>query len=770
MKRIPSIVLCTAALIAACLVPSLSAGASSGSQPPASRVTLVLAPYLTWEDLSPSTTPTLLRLVDEGAIGAANVRGRVRNPGSIPAPTESALGISSGAWAIPGKDALASFVATEAYEGSGTASAAYERVYGKPLGSARIGYFGLPAVQRANELDSNDAIIGTLGQAISDAGGLTAAIGNSDVGYTSSNLRFERPAAAVAADMLGRVNAGDVSADMLTTDASAPYGRKTDLMRFSAAFERVEQLATAHRGPSLVVLDPGDLTRAQEFASQATTESAAAQRVRALRTLDAVTKLAADNAGPDSVVIVISQALSTDDLGNPQGLGPCIVTGPGWRGYLTSASTHREGVVTNLDVTATILEQLGVERPVQVLGNGMFSEPSSLDAAARIAHLTDMNNVATSVDTAKAGVLNIYIGFAVLVLAVAAVVLTRAHLWRVEVADRAAAILQGTVLLLLAVPISSWLMFLVVRYPSTPVVAVLTLVGMSLLVWGASIVLWRRFGQRVPVIGLTVLTATVILAEQLVGAPLSFVNFFGYSPLPAARFYGMGNEAASILFGASIAGLALALDQWPDSKWAGMLSRYGIAVVGVVVVGVAAAPFFGANVGVAIWGSIGFGLAWMLMNKRRITWKAVALMFAGVVVLIGAFAAVDLLGGGEQTHLGRALTSADQGGVEQLWTIVVRKAETNMRVFTRTNWSWVLVAVLVFLGYMRLRPKGDFAEALAENPRFADALTVTIAAGSLAFFTEDSGIVIPALIMLFTGAGIVWLMLMRLRGQGAESE
>jgi len=144
-------------------------------------------------------------------------------------------------------------------------------------------------------------------------------------------------------------------------------------------------------------------------------------------------------------------------------------------------------------------------------------------------------------------------------------------------------------------------------------------------------------------------------------------------------------------------------------------------------------------------------------------------MFVGVVLLIGAFAAIDLLGGGEQTHLGRSISSAEQGGAEQLWTIAVRKAETNIRVFTRTNWSWVLVAVLAFLGFMRFRPKGDFADTLVENPRFADAITVTLIAGGLAFFTEDSGIVIPALIMLYTGAGIMWLMLVRLghRGEGA---
>ncbi len=770
MKRIRSILICVVALAAACFVSAGNARAADGtSRPPAQRVTIVLAPYLVWEDLTPQTTPTLLRLAQDGAIGAANVRARVRALGGVPSPTESALCISAGAWAMPPADALAPFVATESVEGSVTAAEEYRRVYGTPLGSARIGYLGLPQVQRFNVEESTDAFVGVLGQAVADAGGLTAAIGNSDIGYPGATVRFDRPAAVVVSDLDGRVNAGDVSAELLTGSVESPYGRRTDLSRFAAVLQRVDQLTTSHRGPSLVVLDPGDMTRAREFASQATTESAQAQRIAALRTLDEVVSLAMRSAGDDGVVIVVSQALNTSQDGEPEGLGPCIISGPSWSGYLTSPSTHRAGIVTNLDVAATVLDQLGIKRPVQILGNPMsaVSGPSAVDE--RISHLRDMNAVATSIEMAKATVLNLYIGFAVVLLCIAAFVVSRAHLWRATTARRVAAVLQGAVLLVLAVPISSWLMFVVVRYPSTAVTAVLTLLGVSLVMWVGALALWRAATPRVPIIALMSVTVIGILVEQYFGAPLSFVNFFGYSPLPAARFYGMGNEAASILFGASLAGLALVLDEWRDATWAPTARRYGIVVLGVLVVGTAAAPFLGANVGVAIWGAVGYGLAWMLMNGRAVTWRTVAVMLLGVVLLIAAFAAVDLLGGGEQTHLGRSLSSAEQGGPGELWTIAVRKAETNMRVFTRTNWSWVLVAVLGFLGFMRLRPKGDFADTLTENPRFADAITVTLIAGGLAFFTEDSGIVIPALIMLYTGAGIMWLMLARLGDRDEET-
>ena len=164
----------------------------------------------------------------------------------------------------------------------------------------------------------------------------------------------------------------------------------------------------------------------------------------------------------------------------------------------------------------------------------------------------------------------------------------------------------------------------------------------------------------------------------------------------------------------------------------------------------------------AIWGIVGFGLALVLMNGRRLNWKLALAIALAVVVVIAAFSAIDLFGGGEQTHLGRALTSAEQGGVGQLWTIVARKAQTNARVFGHTNWSWILVAVLAFLGFMRIRPKSDLADTLAENPYFAHAIVVTLVAGGVAFFSEDSGIVIPALIMLYTGVVLSWLVLSRL--------
>jgi len=160
---------------------------------------------------------------------------------------------------------------------------------------------------------------------------------------------------------------------------------------------------------------------------------------------------------------------------------------------------------------------------------------------------------------------------------------------------------------------------------------------------------------------------------------------------------------------------------------------------------------------------VGFAVAWALMNGYKVTWRLAGAALVVIVVVVAAFSIADLNAGDSQTHLGRAWQSAEQGGASMLWTIVERKAETNLRVLTRTNWSFILVGVLAFLGFMRWRPQGDFAAALDDNPHFSAAMAACLIGGLAAYFTEDSGIVIPALIMVYLAAGILYLMLDRIR-------
>ncbi len=174
---------------------------------------------------------------------------------------------------------------------------------------------------------------------------------------------------------------------------------------------------------------------------------------------------------------------------------------------------------------------------------------------------------------------------------------------------------------------------------------------------------------------------------------------------------------------------------------------------------VAALPSLGANAGVAVWATMGFILLWFLLNSKKFNGKVILIMVAAVIVVVGAFIAVDLLGPGSESHLGRLVTDIMRGGFGQLWTMVARKLATNFRVFGRTNWVYILLAVIIYLLYMRVRPSGDFAAMLKKNPAFGQMMITILVTGILAFCTEDSGIVLPALMVISLGIAIVWLML-----------
>ncbi len=769
MTRAWPIVALIATLAVAGLVDAPRAVAST-STPSAQHVTIVLAPYLTWADVTATSTPNLWRLAEKGAVGSVNARSRMREPGQPASPVESALGLSAGAWAQPEFSAAAAYNATETVAGNQTAEDIYRTVFGDGMNGAQIAYLGLPATQQVNDAKGADIVVGSLGQAVRDANGLTAAVGNSDSWTGAGQAKPARPAAVAAADIRGLVRYGDVSTDLLRSSPSAPNGVATDLERFEDVYRRADNYAKGHKGPSLVVLDAGDPVRARRFAGMVTPEVRDAQWSAALRTLDRVVGMAEKRSGPDGVLIVVSQSLYSTAEGIPAGLGPVIVSGQGWGGYLTSASTHRVGVVTNADVTATAIEAMGIPRPVAVLGDPMVPVAAPNALAEKRTHLARLSTAAVAIDAPKSGVLDAYIGFVVLLLGGAALVISQVASWSVATVHRAARFLQALLLLALCFPLAGWLMFLPTPLPSSPQVAVASLLGTAVVLWAASLLVWRYFPLRVPVAGLCLGLTGVLLLDQSVGAPFSAVGFFSYSPLLAARFYGIGNEAAALLFGASVVGAAMLLDQWPDARFSSLGRRWGIPILGFVVVGVAAAPFLGANVGTAVWALAGFACAWMLMNGQKFGARSALVVLALVILVIGAFSAIDLFGGGQQTHLGRAISSAEQGGLTQIWSIVARKAATNLRVLTSTDWSWILVAVLAFLGFARFRSASGFPQISAENPGFAAAIIATLVAGGIALLTEDSGIVIPSLIMLYTGLGLAWLMLARLGHSNAEEK
>lgn len=754
-RTLAALLLCTGLLL------GLATSTAAGEASPPGRVVIVLAPYITWADITGGAMPVTRDLAESATVGNVNIRSSARFA-TDPPQTHIVLTMSAGSPAGFDLTAPAAYDADQNLEG-GTAGDTYRRSMGIDAGDSAIVYLGLPRVLRANMLATLSTVPGALGQAIVDAGGSTAAIGNSDGGYYFREMVRSRPAAILAMDGSGLVSYGDVSAALTVERSDLPYGVGTDVVALESAYRDALDNIDTHGGPGLVVLDAGDPERAFNFTRDASPTAAEGHRMRAAVTVDQVVAFALESIPEDSVLIVLSSGQVRPKMG-PSGFGPVIISGPGYGGgVITSSSTHRTGLMTDLDVSATVLSSLGIERPVEVLGNRASSGAVSNDLDARVAYLTRMNATAVAVDTVRPAVQNSYITITVIVLLACAALLSSMQRALAGWGGRLAAAFGHLILLLLAMPVSATLMYLFVPRPQTAV-AVAILFGITTLgVWVVVAVVNRRWGSAVALALAGLLTAVVLLADQALGAPLSFSGMFSYSPLLGARYYGLGNEGASIVVGGGLAGLALLIDAFRNRPWIRRVRTFGPLVLGFAVVLLSAAPFLGANIGVIAWGTVAFGILWTQVNGRRITWKTVLGMVAVIGLTVVAFSAADLLSGsGNQTHLARAWESANTGGISELGLIFARKAETNWRVLRATNWSILMIAIMAFLGFMRWHPHGVFAETLRAYPAFAVAMTAALWGSLVGYFTEDSGIVIPALVLLYITGSLLHVMLSRL--------
>ncbi len=278
-------------------------------------------------------------------------------------------------------------------------------------------------------------------------------------------------------------------------------------------------------------------------------------------------------------------------------------------------------------------------------------------------------------------------------------------------------------------------------------------------VFGVALAVRWRAGSPTALAGLAGATVLLILVDQWFGGPLQS-GLFSYSVRAGWRYYGIGNEGSALAVGAALAGVGLACDLAARMPWAPSLRRYAIPVVGAIVLVTAAAPFAGANAGVAVWGAIAFAVAWLRINRIPLTARTIAWTAAVVVLLVGALAAVDLLGVGGGTHIGRFFVQLTQGGSGAV-ELVRRKALNNLGYVTQTPYSWLALAIALALGleaFVRPRP---LASAFAGFPALSGALIGVVVGGVVALLTEDSGVVMPALMLL---AGALPALYLALRG------
>ncbi len=369
--------------------------------------------------------------------------------------------------------------------------------------------------------------------------------------------------------------------------------------------------------------------------------------------------LMAELAGRSDVTLIVT------GIGPPPGShdpGTQVVyrlgtTIPGW---LTSANTRREGIVTLTDLTATLVDfGGGTSASSAAIDGGVFAVyPDDLSVDGIERHLAAVTALSAAVIS---GYLAVGVGGGVL-FAIFLVALWRRNWPLARLIMTIGTVLTATMMLTGSVP---WQGF------SHPGVAV----GLVAAGWGAVLTLaalglgrWLVVPAAIAGAGLTV---AVFTADAALGAVMQPGSLLNSRPIFGLRWYGFGN----VTFAAyASAGLLLAGYVAHRFRTAGRprAALVAVAAIGFGIVICEGWPSMGTDFGGVI--ALTPPLLWLLfaLSGARVSWPKLVLTGVGAVLAITIIAVLDWRRGpGARSHLGNFVQRVIDGDAGD---IVVRKA------------------------------------------------------------------------------------------------
>jgi hypothetical protein len=548
---------------------------------------------------------------------------------------------------------------------------------------------------------------------------------------------MRRGAVLSIADSSGTVETGRVGG-LLRSVPSAPYGVETDPAVFSAAVDRALHAAR------VVVVEPGETLRADEFALDARPDEAAAQAVRAMERADSLVGRVERMLTPNDVLYVVGVSSPLTDADDHLTLA--VAKGAGVsRGWLTSPTTHRPGMVTLTDVAPTVLDRFGIAVPLWMSGTPIESVAST--ASNRIATLAVLDEQSGFGDQFQGVFAKLLVSLLVaLVAALGAVLLTRVRL---------NPLLQWLAFAALAVPPAAYVVRIArvdrMGIVAATVVACGVVALLATLVHVLPVTAWKA---SLVLLGLSFTTTT---GDLLAGAPLQVNHVFGYSPIAAGRFYGNSNIEYAVMTATAIIGV-FGLLQLRDAKrvpaWTAPLFGAVVAIEGL--------PQFGADFGgvaasvPAILVAYAAARGGAVRLRRYVVWAAAGAVAAIAVTLVDAARPPEV-----RTHLGRFTARLLSGGAPATFALVSRKAQSNFGLLG-SAWVWTVpVAIAVYVLVWWKAPNA-LALTLRTRRLACAGLAGALVAGALGFAVNDTGIWVAGMMLAHAVPFFVLLVMDRL--------
>ncbi|MGI8708593.1 MAG: hypothetical protein ACR2LG_10395 [Actinomycetota bacterium] len=678
------------------------------------RVVVVTLPGVTWTDIEERQPPAILEAAAAGATGSMSVR-------TIVSRTTYASGFGT--------------MGAGARVDAGDLVGASDRLTSeKDLTSERVP--GVEVLKELAEAAGYGAQPGALGEA---SEGTVAAIGNGDLGRPPATpLGPGRWVLLAAMDRDGQVDDAAVGPNLLEQDPDSVWGVRTNMSVLGDAVD-----AALSRPCSATFIDQGDLVRAEQGALAEGRERGP-EWDEALAAADATIALASEQLDPqrDLLLIVSPTSPATEDDTH---LGVAIAVGDAFPAGSTmeSASTRRRGIVTLPDVAPTVLAHLGRDRPTSMTGRPWIAvEPAQDDL---VGAAIDLDREAVLIEDLQPPVSKLFVAAQVLVyLLIGFLLFRRERDENALVGSRLWHWLSLAALAVVAFPVCTYLAGAIDAHDLGGPAYVAIMLGIDVVLVALTVRLLDSSMDRL--LALTALTTLVLYADLVSGARLQLNTVFGYSPIIAGRFAGAGNIVFAVLGAATLLTGVLIIHRWPRSRYA----YYGVALLYLMTVVVDGAPQFGSDVGGVIALVPAFAITFLLLIGRRPTWKILVGGLVAGLLMLGIFLAVDLARPPEQqTHLARLAQDIGDRGGGILYDTLERKARANLRVFRTSIWTFFVPPAVAVMVWLLRRPRGRWQRLAEVYPRLRAGLLGGLVLAILGFAVNDSGIVIPAMVLSF---------------------
>ncbi len=427
----------------------------------------------------------------------------------------------------------------------------------------------------------------------------------------------------------------------------------------------------------------------------------------------------ADDADVTVIVAGVGPAPGSDDR-SLQVVYRLGTTLPGW---LTSASTRRESIVTLTDLTRTLIDftPAGSTAPLTVDGSPFTVNQATLTVAGIDRQLRAVAALSDTIPTA-------YLVIGLLggaLLAVMIISFVRRRLGPVVVIVTGATVLPAAMMLTGSVP---W------PRAASPTLAI----SAALVGWWVSLtvlaLLWARLAKIPAALAGSLLVLTAFTVDAALGAPMQPGSMLNSRPIFGLRWYGFGNNTFAAYATAALFVGAFAADRLIEA------GRRRTAVVAVAAIGFGAVicegwPSMGSDFGGVI--ALTPPVLWLVLKVSgvRVTWPKLVLVGGSAVVAIAAISLLDWRRGPDRrSHLGNFVQRIIDGDAVD---VVSRKAVASLDTIV-SPWGLAAVVLGVAAWVVMFRRLAPLAEPELSTVR--PALLAIMGTGILGTVLNDAGI------------------------------